>query len=241
MRPNERETNLTVRLVKRMDKSANLGAFQGGNEPGGSNGDHSSNSGRARRTGLLAQMRNRKRGEQRARALTLHEEQQMLLDPKQRTDEHQANQQSDAMAQRRLERDQPATTAAYKSQAAGGRAPALQLKSPAYAAKSARDVLSSQVHLYNNELVGLVVLPSLGLAGEKRLDRGQQTFQFLRMSLAKSKRQNAVEEDQRQQPSGGLDGGPRKQSAEEIRALYEESFGDIEDSLNLMKLQKKGR
>jgi hypothetical protein len=115
------------------------------------------------------------------------------------------------------------------------------MKSPPYAAKSARDVLSGQVHLYNNELVGLVVLPSMGLAGEKRLDRGQQTFQFLRMSLAKSKRQNATEEDQRQQPRASLDGGPRKQSAEEIRALYEESFGDIEDSLNLMKLQKKGR
>ena len=61
------------------------------------------------------------------------------------------------------------------------------------------------------------------------------------MSIAKSKRQNTTEEDPRQQPRGGHEGGPRKQSAEEIRALYEESFGDIEDSLNLMKLQKKGR
>lgn len=103
--------------------------------------------------------------------------------------------------------------------------------------KSARDALrGQQVHFYNNDLVGLVVLPSMSLAGEKKLDR--RFASFLRMSI-KGKRQNIAEEDQRQHAKGGLEGGPRKQSAEEGRALYEEPLGDIEDSLRLMKLQKK--
>lgn len=180
----------------------------------------------------------RMRGEPEHRGrLTLHDEQQMLLEPSQQAYGNQGDSPMDDLPEQLRDRDmQFAAASSGGHQKAGARPQPSQLKSSQYGAKGPNEAARGQAQFYNNELVGLVVLPRTGPPNDRKLERGQSTFHFLRKSMAKTRRPGAADEEPMIFTQMNYDRDSRMRTAEEIRAAYGGSMGEIEDSLNLMKI-----